>query len=54
MPAWEETPEGIYILNPGSVSIPKDNSPHGYLLLDEQAWIWKRADGEAYHRLALR
>ena len=31
-----EIPEGkIRCLNPGSVSIPKENSAHGYLILTE-------------------
>ena len=53
VPCWEETEEGIIILNPGSVSIPKDRSPHGYLLLDDSGFVWKNMDGEAYHRLSL-
>ncbi len=53
VPAWEETAEGIFYLNPGSVSIPKENTPHGYLLLEEKTWSWKRVDGEEYHRLTL-
>jgi len=32
-------------LNPGSVSIPKENSYHGYLLLENGAFIWKDFDG---------
>lgn len=52
-PAWEETPEGIVYLNPGSVSIPKENTPHGYLLLEGEELIWKTLDGEVYHRLPL-
>lgn len=32
-------------LNPGSVSIPKENSHHGYMLLENGAFIWKDFDG---------
>ena len=53
VPCWEETEEGVFILNPGSVSIPKDGSVHGYMLLDESGFVWKNLDGEGYHRLPL-
>lgn len=53
LPCWEETPEGVYILNPGSVSIPKEQSCHGYLLLDDAGFVWKNIDGETYRSLSL-
>ena len=34
-----------YYLNPGSVSIPKENSHHGYMILDEKTFSWKTLDG---------
>ena len=34
IPAWEEFGENNLYLNPGSVSIPKENSAHGYMLLE--------------------
>lgn len=33
-------------INPGSVSIPKDNSWHGYMIIDKNAYTWKNLDGE--------
>ena len=43
------TDHGDYLyLNPGSVSIPKENSPHGYLLLQDSLLQWKSLDGEVY------
>lgn len=33
-------------LNTGSVSIPKENSWHGYILLENNEFIWKDFDGE--------
>ncbi len=47
VPAWEEYPTHIYV-NCGSVSIPKENSPHGYLLFTDGAFEWKTLDGETY------
>ena len=35
-------------VNPGSVSIPKENSPHGYLLLEDGKLTWKTLEGEPY------
>ena len=35
-------------LNSGSVSIPKENSPHGYILWDGSRMEWKTLDGEIY------
>ncbi|MBE6598276.1 MAG: phosphodiesterase [Ruminococcaceae bacterium] len=31
---------GIMFLNPGSVSIPKENSPHSYMLYENGAFTW--------------
>ena len=54
VPTWDETNEGLTILNPGSVSIPKENTPHGYLIFDGREFVWKNVDGEEYHRLSLK
>ncbi len=39
---------GIIILNPGSVSIPKENSEHSYMTLEDTKLIWKNLDGKEY------
>lgn len=39
---------GILCINPGSVSIPKEASPRGYILLDSGKLVWKTLDGECY------
>jgi len=44
VPACKETEDYIY-LNPGSVSIPKDGSWHGYLVLENGVFTWKDLDG---------
>lgn len=33
-------------LNTGSVSIPKENSWHGYIILENGSFVWKNLDGE--------
>ncbi len=33
--------DGIALVNPGSVSIPKENSPHSYLIFDAGKLYWK-------------
>lgn len=38
--------ESYVYLNPGSVSIPKENSWHGYMILENGRFIWKDFDGK--------
>ena len=38
--------DGIRFINPGSVSIPKDGSWHGYIVLEDGVFTWKNLDGE--------
>ena len=45
IPACREHNGWVY-LNPGSVSIPKENSHHGYMILKNKDFIWKTLDGE--------
>ena len=40
VPVCHETESYTY-LNPGSVSIPKENSPHSYLVLEDNTLTWK-------------
>lgn len=35
-------------MNPGSVSIPKENSPHSYMIWKEGQFFWKNLDGVIY------
>ena len=52
VPAFEELEEFIY-MNPGSVSIPKENSQHGYMVLEDNMFVWKNLDGEEYLRVVI-
>lgn len=36
--------DGFTYMNPGSVSIPKENTPHGYMLLENGSFSWKRLE----------
>ena len=47
IPALEEYDTHIYI-NPGSVSIPKENSPHSYMTFDGKKFEWKDLDRNVY------
>ena len=53
VPAWTEFGQGNLYLNPGSVSIPKENSPHSYMTMEESTACWKTMEGACYHQLQL-
>jgi len=52
VPALEEL-EGFIYLNPGSVSIPKENSQHSYMIFEENTFVWKNLDGDEYLRTVI-
>ena len=52
VPAWENIGDNLY-LNPGSVSIPKQDSKNGYMLLNDGSFVWKDMDGTVYHEIAV-
>lgn len=52
VPACEEKGDYIY-MNPGSVSIPKENSEHSYMIVDGNEYLWKNLEGEVYQREVL-
>lgn len=54
IPACFQSPAGVWFLNPGSVSIPKNGSPHSYMTLENDVFQWKTLDGEVYRELDLR
>lgn len=43
----------FWYLNPGSVSLPKQDSPHSYMTLEDGCFTWKTLEGVAYDRLRL-
>ena len=42
--------EDYIYMNPGSVSIPKENSWHGYMIYESGLFIWKDFDGQEHMR----
>ena len=54
VPAWTEFGQRNVCLNPGSLSIPKENSPHSYMILENSVFYWKDVEtGEIYHTRVL-
>lgn len=49
VPAWESFGDGNMYFNPGSVSIPKNGTERGYMLLTEREAVWKTLDGQVIH-----
>jgi len=45
--------DGVVCLNPGSVSLPKEDSPHGYLCFEDGLFQWKDMDGKVYKEYRL-
>lgn len=40
--------EGYTYMNPGSISIPKENSPHSYMTYENGKFFWKDLCGNVY------
>ena len=40
--------ERFWYMNPGSVSIPKENSPHSYMIYENKTFVWKNLEGEVH------
>ena len=50
--ACETVGDFIY-MNPGSVSIPKENSAHSYMIMEGSTFVWKDLDGGEYMQKVL-
>ena len=53
VPAWEPFGQENLYVNPGSVSIPKQQSAHSYMMLEGKRMNWKDLSGSVYHTLEL-
>ncbi len=52
VPKCKEHKHYIY-MNPGSVAIPKEDSWHGYMTLEDSTFLWKDLDGEVRMRFRI-
>lgn len=52
IPVCEEC-DGFIYMNPGSISIPKENSKHAYMIMEEDMAVWKGLDGEVLWKYTL-
>lgn len=41
-------------LNPGSVSIPKEGSPHSYMMLEDGQFVWKNLETREAYQFGMR
>lgn len=46
-----EEKDGVFVLNPGSISLPKENSPHSYGVFEKNSFKIKNLDGEIYKEI---
>ncbi len=46
--------ENYVYMNPGSVSIPKEDSHHGYMILEDGVFLWKDFDGNILREYSIR
>ncbi len=53
VPAHERFGADNLCLNPGSVSLPKGGSAHGYMLLSDGVFLWRDMAGETMFSLTL-
>lgn len=49
----KDNSRGFWYLNPGSVSLPKEDSPKSYMTLENGEFRWKTLGGEEYDALRL-
>ena len=46
--------ENYVYMNPGSVSIPKNNSANSYMTLEGGCFLWKDFEGEAFNKFEMK
>lgn len=49
VPAWQVFGQDNRYFNPGSVSIPKENSARSYMVLEGNCAVWKDLAGNLFH-----
>jgi len=45
--------DDYYYMNPGSTTLPKENSHHGYIVYESRKFVWKDMDGKVIHECEL-
>lgn len=53
IPCHREIEGGILYANCGSVSLPKENTPHSYVVLERGEIVWKELGGRIFDRCKL-
>ena len=53
VPVAEEFGDGFYYINPGSTSIPKENSPKSYIYYENRTFTFMTLDGVEYKRFTI-
>ncbi|MGL5963178.1 MAG: metallophosphoesterase family protein, partial [Fusobacteriaceae bacterium] len=43
-----ESKDGVIVMNPGSISLPKESSPHSYGIFKDNIFEIKNLEGELY------
>ena len=51
--AWTHFGDHNLYLNPGSLSLPKQNSPHSYMTLEDGVFVYKDLSGGVYHEVRI-
>lgn len=39
-------------VNPGSISLPKEDTPRGYMIITDEGMVWKTLDGSVYREVS--
>lgn len=52
IPAFRKNGD-IFYVNPGSVSIPKENSEHQYMIIDDNYFTWKELSGTVLNKISI-
>ncbi len=53
VPACRTLYNGVIYMNPGSVSLPKENSEHQYMVTEDDRFTWKDLDGNVLMEVSL-
>ena len=54
VPTVKDFGNGNFYINPGSVSIPKENSPKSYILYEDRTFSFCKLSGEKYNEFTLK